>query len=91
MTPFHHYLPITEDLFYDGFYVTGAGRSQIRPGASYPSELHPTFYQFAWTQGRIFPEFAIILITSGQGIFESKQAGRRPPGDGQSLKRQLLT
>lgn len=83
MTPFHYYLPITEELFHDGFYVTGAGRSQIDPGAYYPSQSHPAFYQFTWRQGRIFPEFAIILITSGQGVFESKQAGKHPvkPGD----------
>jgi len=83
MTPFHYYLPITEELFHDGFYVTGAGRSQIKAAASYPSEPHPAFYQFTWTQGRIFPEFAVILITSGQGVFESKQVGKRPvkPGD----------
>jgi AraC-like DNA-binding protein len=77
MTSFHYYLPITEELFHDGFYVTGAGRSQIAPNTHYPSQAHPAFYQFTWTQGRIFPEFAIILITAGQGTFQSKEGGTR--------------
>ena len=74
---FYHYLPIDDALFDDGFYVTGAGRSYVARGVPYPPKPHPTFYDFSWSEGRVFPEFAIILITRGKGIFESSEMGRR--------------
>jgi AraC-like DNA-binding protein len=76
MNSFHHYLPISDDLFHDGFYVTGAGRTRIVPGVIYPPKPHPAFYRFTWDEGRIFPEFSVILITRGKGIFESRETGR---------------
>ncbi len=85
MTSFHHYLPIDKELFHDGFYVTGAGRTRSAPGTPYPVKPHPTFYQFTWTEGRILPEFAIILITQGKGTFESKETGLRRIERGQVI------
>jgi AraC-like DNA-binding protein len=83
MTSFHHYLPINEKLFHDGFYVTGAGRTCVPPASPYPPKSHPAFYHFTWREGRIFPEFAIIVITDGKGVFESSENGLLPvnPGD----------
>jgi AraC-like DNA-binding protein len=77
MNSFFNYLPISEELFHDGFYVTGAGRTKIPSSTIYPPRPHPAFYQFTWSQGRIFPEFAIILVTGGKGVFESKETGLR--------------
>ncbi|MEJ0001222.1 MAG: AraC family ligand binding domain-containing protein [Verrucomicrobiota bacterium] len=85
MRPFHHYLPIAEKLFHDGFYVTGAGCEQSAPGATYPPRKHPALYQFTWAEGRIYPEFGIVLITEGKGVFESKEMGRRTLQAGQVI------
>jgi AraC-like DNA-binding protein len=71
----HHYLPVDDQLFHDGFYVTGIGRARIAPQSDYPSPVHPSFYHFDWKQGRIFAEFGINLITAGQGTFETKETG----------------
>lgn len=78
MRSFHHYLPLDEELFHDGFYVTGAGQGRVAPGSPYPPRPHPSFYQFSWREGRVFPEFALVLITGGQGQFESRETGLRP-------------
>ena len=76
MASFYHYLPIDDALFHDGFYVTGAGRTHVARGATYPLKPHPAFYDFTWAEGRILPEFAIILVTRGKGVFESGEMGR---------------
>lgn len=75
MKSFYRYLPIDDTLFHDGFYVTGAGRTAVPAGAIYPSPQHPPFYHFDWNEGRTLPEFAIILITKGEGVFEGTSRG----------------
>jgi AraC-like DNA-binding protein len=72
---FFHYLPVNEETTSWGIYVTGAGRSVIRPGEKYPPSGHPTLYQFDWSRGRTLPEFQLILITDGAGEFESEATG----------------
>ncbi len=71
-----HYLPITDELLHSGFYVTSAGHGIILPGAGYPPLQHPSLYSFTWEEGRTLPEFSLILITGGRGIFESRKMGR---------------
>lgn len=66
----HYYLPITDELFHGGLYVTSAGHGTILPGQCYPVKQHPSLYQFDWSNGRVLPEFSFILITDGTGIFE---------------------
>lgn len=73
---FHFYLPIAEEIFNSGMYVTSAGRAIIYPGQSYPPTRHPQLYQFRWDEGRTLPEFSLILITAGRGVFESRETGR---------------
>jgi AraC-like DNA-binding protein len=73
---FHLYLPIAEEIFHRGLYVTSAGRAHIRPGQGYPPTQHPRLYQFRWAEGRILPEFSLILITAGRGVFESRETGK---------------
>jgi len=73
---FHHYLPIPDGIFHSGLYVTSAGRAVVRPGERYPPVRHPSLYQFDWAEGRILPEFSLILITAGHGAFESRQTSR---------------
>lgn len=77
-TDFFHYLPVTDRDMRLGLYVTGAGRSKIRPLTPYPAPGHPDLYHFTWGEGRVLPEFQIILITRGRGEFESREVGRLP-------------
>ncbi|MBN2512426.1 MAG: helix-turn-helix domain-containing protein [Sedimentisphaerales bacterium] len=58
-----------------GIYVTGAGRGIIPSKDHYPPAKHPTMYAFNYSQGRILPEFQMIIISDGKGIFESEQTG----------------
>ncbi len=78
----HYYLPIPDPIFHSGFYVTSAGHSIVVPGGSYPPARHPPLYHFNWRDGRVLPEFSLMLITAGSGVFESKPTGsvRLSPG-----------
>lgn len=73
---FHHYLPVNDDVMRWGLYVTGGGRGVIPPQSDYPPQEHPPLYQFNWRRGRVLPEFQIILITDGRGVFESEAVGK---------------
>jgi len=75
--PFYHYLPVTDDAMDWGLYVTGAGRGRIPARHGYPPAGHPSLYQFDWKRGRTLPEFQLILITDGKGVFESEPTGRK--------------
>jgi AraC-like DNA-binding protein len=76
MKEFFHYLPVDDSVMRWGFYLTGAGAAIIPPDSDYPPEGHPGVYDFKWDSGRTLPEFQIILITNGKGIFESKPTGQ---------------
>jgi AraC-like DNA-binding protein len=67
---FFHYLPISDELFHDGFYLTSAGQVAIAPGQSYPPKGHPSLYDFNWREGRVLPEFSILIVASGSGEFQ---------------------
>ncbi len=75
---FYRYLPVNDDAMRWGIYVTGAGRTRIPAGGSYPSEGHPSLYHFDWKRGRTLPEFQLILITDGQGKFTSQATQEMP-------------
>jgi len=75
--PFHHVLPVHEDLFNGGLYATHAGWEKVVPGESYPKqEHHPHFYWFSWDEGRILPEFCLAHVLEGSGESETL-TGRR--------------
>jgi AraC-like DNA-binding protein len=74
---FYHYLPVNDDAIHWGIYVTGAGRGRIPAAQTYPPVGHPSLYQFDWERGRTLPEFQIILVTEGRGMFESEPTGTR--------------
>ncbi len=73
---FYHYLPVNDEAMDWGLYLTGAGRGRIPARRRYPPAGHPSLYQFDWSRGRTLPEFQIILITDGKGVFESVPTGR---------------
>ena len=71
MNEFYHYLPVSDTVMKWGIYLTGCGRGEIPSGQHYPPPGHPTLYSFQYDRGRILPEFQMILITDGKGVFES--------------------
>ena len=82
---FYHYLPVDDPAMRWGSYPTGAGRSVILPGQPYPPRERPSLYDCEWRHGQTLPEFAIILITGGRGVFESRQSGQTPIESGSVL------
>ena len=73
---FHHYLPIPDEILHSGIYVTSVGRDSVKPNEPYPRPLHPSLYYFNWHEGRTLPEFSMLLVANGRGIFECRQTGR---------------
>jgi hypothetical protein len=69
---FLHYLPYTEEDEKLGMLCTTAGTVKVQPGAIYPvhKEDHPALFRPV-TEGRILPEFQMVYISSGEGIFKS--------------------
>ena len=68
---FSCYLPISENNMRWDLYLTGVGTAAIPAEENYPPKGHPDVYHFRWETGRILPEYQILLIAEGQGIFES--------------------
>lgn len=72
----HFYLPVNDDAMRWGIYLTGVGRAVVPRGSRYPPYRHPRLYDFRWEEGRTLPEFQVVLISEGRGVFESKTTGR---------------
>ncbi|MDR2476285.1 MAG: AraC family transcriptional regulator [Treponema sp.] len=72
---FRHYLPYSEEDEKLGMLCTTAGTIHVPPGIVYPPQKneHPALFRPV-AEGRILPEFQLIYITEGEGIFSS--AGR---------------
>jgi AraC-like DNA-binding protein len=68
---FARYLPIDDALFASPLFLTSAGRTTIAPGAAYPPPGHPDLYQFKWGEGRVLPEFSLLWLEAGTGIWET--------------------
>ena len=68
---FYTYLPISENNMRWDLYLTGVGVATIRSGTDYPPKGHPNIYNFRWETGRTLPEYQILLIAEGHGVFES--------------------
>lgn len=65
-----------------GFYVNNLGRTVIEKNTKYPSSDHPDNYIFTWDKGRVLDEFHLVLITKGEGVFESRETGPMKISDG---------
>jgi AraC-like DNA-binding protein len=72
---YFRYIPIRQRDVQWGLYVTGAGCTSIPPGEPYPPKTHPELYHFRWETGRTLPEYQVIYITRGEGLFESAPTG----------------
>lgn len=81
---YHRYLMIFENDKNWGFFINDLGSNKINKGEEYPTKGHPGSYMFTWDKGRTLDEFHLVLITEGEGIFESKETGRKKvsAGDG---------
>ncbi len=71
------YLNISDDDDFWGLYVIGAGSADIPAHTVYPPTKHPANYMFNWKNGRTLPNFAILYITKGEGIFETKEIRKK--------------
>ena len=65
-----------------GFFVNNLGSTKIEKGDSYPPKGHPGGYMFSWEKGRVLNEFQFVLITDGEGTFETKETGKRKISNG---------
>ncbi|MCB0639328.1 MAG: AraC family transcriptional regulator [Lewinella sp.] len=59
-----------------GVNVHTVGHHVHPAGKSYPDPEHPSSHAFKWREGRKLQEFQIVYIANGQGVFESREAGR---------------
>ena len=72
------YLPIIEENLLWDLYLTGIGTADIPAKTPYPPPGHPETYDFRFKDGRVLPEYQVIYISKGSGIFESVQTGTVP-------------
>ena len=72
---FLHYLPYSEEDEKLGMLCTTAGSTNARPGTVYPPRRndHPALFRTV-AEGRVLPEFQMVYITGGEGIFISDGA-----------------
>jgi len=69
---FLHYLPYSEEDEKLGMLCTTAGFAKVPPGALYPPQKkdHPAIFRPV-AVGRVLPEFQIVYISAGEGVFTS--------------------
>jgi AraC-like DNA-binding protein len=70
---FLHYLPYSEEDERLGMVCTTAGDNKILPHTVYPPRKndHPAVFRSV-AEGRVLPEFQMIYIIDGRGIFKSE-------------------
>jgi hypothetical protein len=70
---FLHYLPYSEEDERLGMVCTTAGDTMTPPHTAYPPRRndHPAVFRSV-AEGRILPEFQLVYITEGRGIFKSE-------------------
>ena len=82
---YFQYLPISKSNIEWDLYLTGAGVADILPDDEYPAKGHPGTYDFTWEKGRVLPEYQIVYISRGCGIFESGEMGQVKVDAGQAI------
>ncbi len=61
-----------------GMTVSNVGFQMIPAGSDYPPKNHPSGYYFSFEKGRILPEYQLLYITNGQGVFSSSEVADIP-------------
>lgn len=54
-----------------GLWVNSVGFQTIPPNSPYPLKDHPSGYFFNVEKGRVLPEYQLVYITKGRGLFSS--------------------
>jgi len=55
-----------------GLHVSGAGWATVPAGSAYPPPGHPELYDFSFERGRRLPDYQVVYIAAGSGIFEAE-------------------
>jgi len=82
---FSRYFPVSVRDRKWGWHVTTVGEAQSLPGESYPEAGHPKGYNFDWSKGRVLDCHALVYISHGRGIFESRRSAEQPIEAGQVI------
>jgi len=82
---FSRYFPVSVRDRKWGWHVTTVGESRTLPGENYPPAGHPKGYNFDWSKGRVLDCHALIYISRGRGLFESRPSARQVIETGQVL------
>ena len=77
MKHFYRYLPLSDEVRQQSFYVLAGGYTLIPPHSPYPPLPHPSDHDFQWEQGRTLQEYQLVYVTRGGGAFESQTGGVR--------------
>ncbi len=72
---FFRYITVPEEAKRWGLYVTNLGYTKVPGGVPYPPFKHPESYTLQQETGRILPEYQVIYITRGSGMFWSEPSG----------------
>ncbi|MCR5679091.1 MAG: AraC family transcriptional regulator [Prevotella sp.] len=65
-----------------GLTVTTIGYEEIAPGDPYPTRGHADGYYFDLQKGRTLPEYQLLYIIEGEGIFHSRNVASTPLKEG---------
>lgn len=65
-----------------GLTVTTIGYEEIAPGDPYPTRGHADGYYFDLQKGRTLPEYQLLYIIEGEGIFHSRTVASTPLKEG---------
>lgn len=59
-----------------GLTVCSVGYQKIDQSEAYPPESHNKEYMFTYEKGRVLPEYQLLYIVEGQGVFSSAASGK---------------
>jgi AraC-like DNA-binding protein len=79
------FLPVSPRERDWGLYVTATGYQLVPPHGPYPPTGHSKSHDWAWRQGRVLQEYAVIYVTRGKGEFDSKETGATPIEAGDAM------
>ena len=82
---FSRYFPVSVRDRKWGWHVTTAGEMRLLPGQPYPPPGHPKGYNFDWNKGRVLDTHALVYVSRGSGMFESRQSARQVIDAGQVI------
>lgn len=71
------YLPVTDRVVRWGLYLVGCGHLRIPAQGVHPPTGHPRLYSLSWQRGRVLPEYQVVYLLEGRGMFESALTGKR--------------